>query len=63
VRLHELRPARPGRLILDDDRLLVAIPSVHVDLDHRRAGLDHDPGRAPWLRRSVAFVFPGGDEL
>jgi hypothetical protein len=55
--------ARPGHLILDADRLVVAIPSVFVEIEHRRAGLDHDPGRAPWLRRKVTFAFPGGDEL
>jgi hypothetical protein len=55
--------ARPGRLILDADHLVVSIPSAYVEIDYRRAGLDHDPGRAPWLRRRVTFAFPGADEL
>lgn len=53
--------ARPGRLIATRDRLTVVMAASAVDLDHRRAGLDHDPGYVPWLRRQVGFEFAGGE--
>jgi hypothetical protein len=62
--LHVLRAvcARPGRLVLTPDTLHVVMPHTAVDVAHRRAGLDHDPGHVPWLGRRVRFEFAGGEE-
>jgi hypothetical protein len=39
------------------ERLEVVMPMTAVDVDMRRAGLDFDPGYAPWLKRRVEFVY------
>jgi hypothetical protein len=51
---------RPGQLILAPEALHVLVPHAMVDVDHRRAGLDHDPGYVPWLARQLRFEFTGG---
>lgn len=54
---------RLGTLTLDPTTLTVAIPIAHLALAHRRAGLDHDPGQLPWLRRRLTITFTGTSEL
>lgn len=51
-----------GRLMLPEERLIVAMPMSAVDLDLRRAGLDQNPGWVPWLKRRVELVFEGGED-
>jgi hypothetical protein len=53
--------ARPGRLIAEREHLVIIMPASAVELAHRRAGLDRDPGYVPWLRRRVGFEFAGGE--
>jgi hypothetical protein len=50
VRLREVC-VRPGRLVLTDEELHVVLPHYAIDVSVRRAGLDQDPGDAPWLGR------------
>ncbi len=54
---------RPGSLLLDDGEMTVSVSSEYAAVEHRRAGLDHDPGYVPWLRRKVRFEFFGGAEM
>jgi hypothetical protein len=60
--LHEV-VTRPGRLVVTADAVRVILSAALVDVDHRRAGLDHDPGHAPWLGRRVVLEFAGGEAL
>jgi hypothetical protein len=55
--------ARPGRAIVTPDAVRVILSAALVDLDHRRAGLDQDPGHVPWLGRRVHLEFAGGESL
>lgn len=50
---------RPGRLELAPDQLTVELAAADLDIEHRRAGLDQDPGQVPWLGRRLAFRFTG----
>jgi hypothetical protein len=52
---------RPGRLLLAPNALHVIMNVASVDIEHRRAGLDHDPGHVPWLGRSVQIEFVGAE--
>jgi hypothetical protein len=54
---------RPGRLALVPDALHVIMPATAVDIDHRRAGLDHDPGHVPWLGRALRFELAGAEVM
>lgn len=54
---------RPGRLVLTPDELYVVLPHHAIDVEIRRAGLDHDPGDAPWLQRRVRIEFAGTEVL
>jgi hypothetical protein len=54
---------RPGRLVLLDEAVHVVMPHTALDIDHRRAGLDRDPGHVPWLGRSLRIEFAGGEVL
>jgi hypothetical protein len=49
--------------VLLPDELRVVMSHQTVDIDHRRAGLDHDPGHVPWLGRCLRFEFAGGEEI
>lgn len=51
-----------GRLLLPEETLIVAMPMSAVDLALRRAGLDQNPGWAPWMERRVELVFEGGND-
>jgi hypothetical protein len=53
--------ARDGHLVVTDDALRVVMSATAIDLEHRRAGLDQDPGRIPWLQRDLRLEFVGGD--
>ncbi len=53
--------ARPGRLVLAVDALHVVMSARSIDVEHRRAGLDHDPGHVAWLGRHVRFELVGAD--
>lgn len=53
--------ARSGHLIVTDDALRVIMPATAIDLDHRRAGLDLDPGLAHWMSRRVYLEFAGAE--
>jgi hypothetical protein len=55
--------ALPARVSVTADEMVVTLAAERIDLGVRRAGLDRDPGWAPWLRRHVrlAFVGPGGE--
>lgn len=57
--LVELRAlcTRPGRLAHTDEVLHVIMSDACIDIDHRRAGLDHNPGRLPWLGRDLKIEF------
>jgi hypothetical protein len=48
---------RPGRILLTRADLDVTLPLSSVDLRIRRAGLDLDPGWAPWFGRVVRFHY------
>jgi hypothetical protein len=54
--------SRPGTIRIESDALRIVIAGG-VDVDVRRAGLDQDPGFAPWLARKVQLVFAGMVEL
>lgn len=54
---------RAGALALSDDALHVILPAAALDLDLRRAGLDHNPGHVPWLRRRVVIEYVGLESL
>jgi hypothetical protein len=48
----------PARVTWPDaDTMSVHLPADCVQIELRRAGLDCNPGRIPWLRRSVELVF------
>ena len=49
--------SRSGRLVRAPDVLHVILPEAAIDIDHRRAGLDQDPGNAPWLGLRVRLAF------
>jgi len=55
--------ARPGQLVLSDEAVRVVLPASAIDLDHRRGGLDQDPGWVPWLGRRLAMEFVGVEVL
>jgi hypothetical protein len=55
--------ARPGRLVRTPEALHVVIPMAFHDIEHRRAGLDHNPGYLPWLRSKLLLELTGGVEL
>lgn len=48
---------RRGQLVLTPDALHVVMSETAVDIDHRRAGLDLNPGNAPWIGRTVRIEF------
>ena len=47
----------PGRIALGPESLTVRLPMNRIEIDLRRAGLDRDPGWAPWMRRTVRIEF------
>jgi hypothetical protein len=49
--------ARSGRIRFGHRAMEVVMAIDDIDLAARRAGLDRDPGRLPWLDREVRFVF------
>ena len=51
----------PAQIELSQDLVDAALPMESVKLELRRAGLDRDPGRVPWLRKKVCFRFEGDD--
>jgi hypothetical protein len=59
--LVELRAicARPGRLVLAPDAIHVIMSADCFDIDHRRAGLDLNPGHMPWLGRRIELELVG----
>ncbi len=63
--LVELRDmcSRPARLVLLDNALHVIMPHTALDFDHRRAGLDRDPGHVPWLGRTLRIELVGGEVI
>lgn len=54
---------RPGQLVVADDAIRIIMAAHLVDLDHRRAGLDQNPGHVPWLGRRLVIEFAGGESL
>ncbi len=53
--------AHPGDVTLTGDTLRVRMPMSAIDIDIRRAGLDLNPGYAPWMRRTVTIEFTPDD--
>jgi hypothetical protein len=53
--------ARRGRVVIDADAVVVELPLAAVDVDVRRAGLDANPGRVPWLGRAVRILYIASD--
>lgn len=51
----------PGVIEIQPETIAVRLPLEAVDLDLRRAGLDHDPGWLGWLERRMTLQF-GTDE-
>lgn len=62
AKLHALCAA-PGQLVLADDTLHVLMAHDLVDIEHRRAGLDQNPGYVPWLARTLRIELTGGDTI
>lgn len=54
---------RPGRMVVTPDAVRVIMSAALVEIDHRRAGLDQDPGHVPWLGRRVFLEFAGGETI
>lgn len=54
---------RPGRLVLTEHEMHVVIPHYAIDVTIRRAGLDQDPGDAPWLGRRVRIELVAADVM
>jgi hypothetical protein len=52
---------RPGRIAVTRTHLDVFFSLRHVDIRVRRAGLDIDPGWAPWFGRVVQFHYVEGE--
>jgi hypothetical protein len=51
--------ALPARVTRTPGEMTVTLSADSIDLSVRRAGLDRDPGRVPWLARVVRLVFQG----
>ncbi len=60
--LHALT-SRPGRLVVTPTDLRVLQHARNLSLDHRRAGLDHNPGRLAWLSRHLRLEFLGLESM
>lgn len=52
----------PAQALITPDQLTIVIPAGKIDIQLRRAGLDRDPGWAPWLAKTVRFQFVAQDE-
>jgi hypothetical protein len=54
---------RDGQLLCHPGAIHVVQSAASIDLAHRRAGLDHNPGHVPWLGRKLLLEFAGATSL
>ncbi len=54
-----------GKIVVEPERLTIALPMYSVDVALRISGLDRDPGWVEWLNQTVRIEFEprGGEEM